>query len=73
MSIIFMAFVIFYFVFASNFLVLNFIITRVTPFFFFSKFFTFLSWAVHTVQCRKRHHNIPEFSKPVIFSVAFGG
>ena len=35
MSIILMVFVIFYFVFASNFLILNFITTRVIPFFFF--------------------------------------
>ena len=33
MSVIFMALVIFYFVFASKFLVLNFTITRVTLFF----------------------------------------
>ena len=38
MSIVFMALVIFYFVFASKFLVLNFIITRVTPFFFSPNF-----------------------------------
>lgn len=68
-NIIFTALVIFYCVLASEWLVLNFTVTKVSP---FSEFFTFLNWEVHTAQCRKGHHNLPEFSKPVISSVTFG-